>query len=52
MKLMFGRIKKAKLTLNLPNCQFAVAEVDYLGHHVGLGRVVPRAKKVSQTCQS
>ena len=25
---------------------FAVAEVDYLGHHVGLGRVQPRAKKV------
>jgi len=41
-----SRIRAANLTLSPSKCCFAVAEVDYLGHHVGLGRVQPRAKKV------
>ena len=45
MKLVFLRIRDARLTLNSQKCHFAAAEVDYLGHHVGLGRVQPRAKK-------
>ena len=43
---VLSRIRAANLTLSPSNCYFAVAEVDYLGHHVGLGRVQPRAKKV------
>jgi hypothetical protein len=46
IKQVFQRIRNANLTLNLHKCKFAAAEVDYLGHHVGLGRVQPRAKKV------
>ena len=41
-----SRIRAANLTLSPSKCCFVVAEVDYLGHHVGLGRVQPRAKKV------
>lgn len=40
------RVRSANLTLSPNKCHFAVAEVDYLGHHVGLGRVQPRAQKV------
>jgi len=36
----------ANLTLSAKKCQFAAAELDYLGHRVGLGRVQPRMKKV------
>lgn len=34
------------MTLNHTKCVFAAAEVDYLGHHIGLGKVQPREKKV------
>jgi hypothetical protein len=27
-------------------CEFATAEIDYLGHHIGLGKVMPKQKKV------
>jgi len=46
---VFQRIRNANLTLNVHKCKFAAAEVDYLGHHVGLGRVQPRAKKGGST---
>ena len=46
LRLVFDRIRDANLTLSLSKCQFAVADVDYLGHHVGLGCVKPRAAKV------
>jgi len=43
---IFRPIRDAHLTLSRSKCQFAVADVDYLGHHVGLGCVQPRAGKV------
>ena len=46
LRTVLSRIRAANLTLSPTKCCFAVAEVDYLGHHVGLGRVQPRAKKV------
>jgi len=46
LRTVMSRIRAANLTLSPSKCCFAVAEVDYLGHHVGLGRVQPRAKKV------
>jgi hypothetical protein len=41
------RIKAAGLTLNLQKSVFAVAELDFLGFHVGRGLVQPREKKVA-----
>jgi len=46
LRTVLSRIRAANLTLSPSKCCFAVAEVDYLGHHVGLGRVQPLAKKV------
>jgi len=46
LRTVQSRIRAANLTLYPTKCCFAVAEVDCLGHHVGLGRVQPRAKKV------
>ena len=46
LKIVFTRIREAGLTLNKKKCEFAVAELDYLGHHVGLGKVTPRQQKV------
>lgn len=46
IRTVLTRIKNAGLTLNHTKCVFAAAEVDYLGHHIGLGKVQPREKKV------
>jgi len=46
LNLVFNRVREAGLTLNLKKCVFATGEVDYLGHHVGLGKVQPTEKKV------
>jgi len=46
LRTVLSRVRAANLTLSPSKCCFAVAEVDYLGHNVGLGRVQPRAKKV------
>lgn len=46
IRKVFQRIKDAGLTLNSGKCVFGVAEVDYLGHHIGLGKVQPRENKV------
>jgi len=43
---VFLRIRSASLTLRAKKWQFAAAELDYLGHHISLGRVQPRMKKV------
>ena len=43
---VFGRIRNAVLTLKKSKCVFATAEVDYLGHTVGRGKVAPRLAKV------
>jgi len=39
-------IRSANFTLSAKKCQIAASELDYLGHHIGLGRVQPRMKKV------
>jgi len=46
IRAVLTRIRSEKLTRSPSKCHFAVAEVDYLGHHIGLGRVQPRAQKV------
>ena len=46
LKLVFDRIPQANLTLKKTKCVFAWAEVKYLGHVVGLGKVAPRSAKV------
>jgi len=40
------RIKNAGLTIKASKCVFATAQVEYLGHTIGLGKVAPRDAKV------
>jgi len=40
------RIQSAGLTLKRTKCVFATAQVEFLGHTVGLGQVAPRQKTV------
>jgi hypothetical protein len=40
------RAREAELTLNLAKCEFAKVEIDYLGHHIDLGKIQPKAKKI------
>ena len=35
------RLREAHFTLSPAKCQFAAADLDYPGHHIGLGRVLP-----------
>ena len=46
IKQVFDRIRSAGLTLKRAKCVFATAEVEFLGHKVGLGKVEPRRKTV------
>jgi serine protease inhibitor ecotin len=46
LKRVLTRISDAKLTLNLKKCVFANAELDFLGHHIGLNSIQPRTQKV------
>ena len=46
MKQVLQRIAEAHLKLNLKKCVFANAELDFLGHHVSLNAIQPRAQKV------
>jgi len=46
LKRVLTRIADAQLTLNLKKCAFANAELDFLGHHIGLNSVQPRMQKV------
>ena len=40
------RISQAGLTIKASKCEFATAEVEYLGHTIGLGKVAPRNAKI------
>jgi hypothetical protein len=44
--MVLSIIRNAGLTLHLKKCEFANAEIDYLGHHICLGKVMPKQKKV------
>ena len=46
IKEVLKRIRQAGLTIKAAKCEFATAEVDYLGHTIGLGKVAPRNAKV------
>ena len=46
IKELFNRLKQASLVVNLSKCEFAKAEVVYLGHKVGQGRVVPKESNI------
>lgn len=46
LRALFDRLTKAKLTVNLAKCEFAQAQVCYLGHLVGGGQVKPTQAKV------
>jgi len=46
LRMIFARVRSAGLTLKRSKCEFAAAELDYLGHHIGLGQVSPREQKV------
>jgi len=46
LRIIFERVRNAGLTLKRSKCEFAAAELDYLGHHIGLGQVSPREQKV------
>ena len=46
LEMIFGKVRDAGLTLKLSKCEFAAAELDFLGHHVGLGKLQPREQKV------
>lgn len=43
---VFERLRAANLTVKKSKCVFATAEVEYLGHLVGKGKVAPRSAKV------
>ena len=45
------QVRDAGLTLNRAKCVFAVAELDYLGFHIGRCRVQPREKKIAAFLQ-
>jgi hypothetical protein len=46
LQQVFDRIRSAGLTVKKSKCVFANAEVEYLGHKIGLGKVEPRYKTV------
>lgn len=46
LRVVYGRLKEANLTVNLSKCQFAQATVTYLGKVVGGGQVRPVQAKV------
>ncbi|XP_041435978.1 uncharacterized protein LOC121399407 [Xenopus laevis] len=46
LQSVLGRIMQAGLTLKPGKCHFGMAEVQYLGHRVGSGRVMPEPAKV------
>ena len=46
VRRVLQRLLQARLTVRLVKCFFACAEVDYLGHTVGIGRISPRQATV------
>lgn len=47
LRVVFERLSRASLTLNLAKCEFAKATVTYLGKCVGQGQVRPVEAKVA-----
>ena len=39
LRTVLTRVRDTSLTLSSSKCQFAAADFDYLGHHIGLGQV-------------
>lgn len=46
MRQFFTKTRKANLTINLVKSEFGHAQLQYLGHIVGSGKVLPREAKV------
>jgi Reverse transcriptase (RNA-dependent DNA polymerase) len=46
LREVLGRLQDHGLVLNVDKCQFALAELDYLGHHVSASGIRPMAAKV------
>ena len=46
LKVLFQKLHEFGLVINLSKCEYAKAEVIYLGHKVGQGRVVPKSSNV------
>jgi len=46
LRFVFQRIREAKLTHKHSKCEFAAAELDNRGHHIGLGKLLPYEQKV------
>ncbi len=46
LRIVFERLAKANLTLNLAKCDFGQATVTYLGKEVGQGQVRPIEAKI------
>ena len=48
---LLARLKHAGLTINLPKCEFGQAQITYLGHTVGQGRILPKEVNVEAISQ-
>ena len=46
IRALFEALSKFGLVVNLSKCEFAKAEVTYLGHRVGQGKVIPKQSNV------
>jgi Reverse transcriptase (RNA-dependent DNA polymerase) len=46
LKEVFTRLQQQDLVLNIDKCQFGVAELDYLGHHISASGIRPMAARV------
>ena len=46
LRKVFHCLQKAGLTLKLPKCRFGLNKVDYLGHVIGNGEILPDPRKV------
>lgn len=46
IRALFNRLANARLTVNLPKCEFAQSTVTYLDHVVGQGKVRPVSAKI------
>ena len=46
IRMLFDRLMKANLSVNLAKCEFGKATLTFLGHVVGQGQVKPRQAKI------
>jgi hypothetical protein len=51
LDIMLSRLEKANLTVILSKCEFSQAEVTYLGHVVGHGKITPIEAKINNIVQ-